>query len=450
MCWRPEYVILIVASTLVDYIAGIKMHQTQVKARRRKYLILSLLLNLGLLFSFKYFNFFNDSLRIILTRYNIFYNIPNLKVLLPIGISFYTFQTLSYTIDVYRGKRDPERHLGIFALYVAFFPQLVAGPIERSTRLLPQFRKQHTFDYKRVTNGLKLMAWGYFQKVVIADNLAVGVDNIYNNPHGYSGLVLIVATVFFAFQIYCDFSGYTDIARGAAQIMGYDLMLNFRRPYFAKSIRDFWQRWHISLTSWFRDYFYIPLGGNRVVKWRWYYNIFIVFLVSGLWHGANWTFIIWGALHGFYLLFSIWTKDIRERLAGFTRIREFPTPRKYLRALVTFCLVLFAWVFFRANSVSDALYIVTNVHTGWGDLSMVSAIKNSLRALGLTKLELFIAVISIAILVVIHLIQRKGSLREMIAVRPAWFRWLAYYALLLSIVFFGAFNRSVPFVYFQF
>jgi len=426
------------------------MHQTQVKARRRKYLILSLLLNLGLLFSFKYFNFFNDSLRIILTRYNIFYNIPNLKVLLPIGISFYTFQTLSYTIDVYRGKRDPERHLGIFALYVAFFPQLVAGPIERSTRLLPQFRKQHTFDYKRVTNGLKLMAWGYFQKVVIADNLAVGVDNIYNNPHGYSGLVLIVATVFFAFQIYCDFSGYTDIARGAAQIMGYDLMLNFRRPYFAKSIRDFWQRWHISLTSWFRDYFYIPLGGNRVVKWRWYYNIFIVFLVSGLWHGANWTFIIWGALHGFYLLFSIWTKDIRERLAGFTRIREFPTPRKYLRALVTFCLVLFAWVFFRANSVSDALYIVTNVHTGWGDLSMVSAIKNSLRALGLTKLELFIAVISIAILVVIHLIQRKGSLREMIAVRPAWFRWLAYYALLLSIVFFGAFNRSVPFVYFQF
>jgi len=280
MCWRPEYIILIIASTLVDYIAGLKMGGIESKPRRKKYLIISLMINLGLLFSFKYFNFFNDSLRILFSRYNMLYRVPSFNILLPVGISFYTFQTLSYTIDVYRGERRPERHLGIFALYVAFFPQLVSGPIERSKRLLPQFYKRFDFDYKRLTHGLRLMLWGFFQKVVIADRLAIVVDHVYNNPSEHTSTAFIIATYFFAFQIYCDFAGYTDIARGAAKILGYELMLNFQRPYFAKSIRDFWRRWHISLTSWFRDYLYIPLGGNRVVKWRWYYNLFIVFFIS--------------------------------------------------------------------------------------------------------------------------------------------------------------------------
>ena len=273
MCWKAEYLLLILISTFIDYFAAIQMSKQSVQSKRKIYLILSLVVNLGLLFGFKYFNFFNDSLRTIFNQFNIFYDVPAFKVLLPVGISFYTFQTLSYTIDVYRGKRDPEKHLGIFALYVAFFPQLVAGPIERSTRLIPQLRKKYNFDYDRVTDGLKLMLWGFFKKVVIADRIAVIVNQVYNNPHDAAGFPFLIGTYLFAFQIYCDFSGYSDIAIGAAKIFGINLMENFRRPYFAKSIREFWQRWHISLSTWFRDYLYLSLGGSHITKWRWYYNI---------------------------------------------------------------------------------------------------------------------------------------------------------------------------------
>ncbi|MFC1785350.1 MBOAT family O-acyltransferase, partial [Candidatus Neomarinimicrobiota bacterium] len=252
MCWKAEYLLLILGSTIVDYIVAIQMSRQSTKAKKKLYLILSLAVNLGLLFGFKYFNFFSDSFRTIFDQFNVLYNVPTFKVLLPVGISFYTFQTLSYTIDVYRGKREPEKHLGIFALYVAFFPQLVAGPIERSTRLLPQLVKKYNFDYNRVTDGLKLMLWGFFKKVVIADRVAVIVNQVYNNPNDAAGLPLLIGTYLFAFQIYCDFSGYSDIAIGAAKVFGIDLMQNFRRPYFAKSIREFWQRWHISLSTWFR------------------------------------------------------------------------------------------------------------------------------------------------------------------------------------------------------
>ena len=262
--WKPAYVILIIMTTLITYYAGIRMGKISIKSKRKTILILSLFFNLGFLFVFKYYNFFNDSLRVIFQHYNLFYGSPPLNFLLPIGISFYTFKNLSYAIDVYRGDQLPERRLGFFVLYVAFFPQLLAGPIERITRFLPQLYERIDFDYPRVTKGLKLMLWGLFQKMVIADNLAPLVDSVYNDPTHHQGVSLILATFFFAFQIYCDFSGYSDIAIGAAQVMGFTTMENFNRPYFSKSIPEFWRRWHISLSTWFRDYLYIPMGGNRV------------------------------------------------------------------------------------------------------------------------------------------------------------------------------------------
>ena len=300
MCWSYKYIVLIMISTVVDYVAGILMYKLEKQRARKLLLLASLTTNLGLLFFFKYFNFFGDSINFVFERFNIFARVPAYEYLLPVGISFYTFQTLSYTIDIYRRKQKPEYHFGRFALFVSFFPQLVAGPIERSVNLIPQFRQDFKFEYERVKEGILLMVWGFFKKVVIADRLAEYVNLVYNNPADFAGLQNVIATFFFSFQIYCDFSGYSDIAIGSALIMGYRLMTNFRRPYFAASIGEFWHRWHISLSTWFRDYVYISLGGNRVVKWRYYYNLFITFLVSGLWHGAEWTFVIWGAIHGFY------------------------------------------------------------------------------------------------------------------------------------------------------
>ena len=281
MSWKAEYVILILISTIIDYFVAIKISREDNEKMRKIYLLLSIITNIGLLISFKYLNFISSSVSEFLQLFSIQFSPIILDVLLPVGISFYTFQTLSYTIDVYRRRIKPERHFGIFAVYVSFFPQLVAGPIERGKNLLPQFLEKHYFDYIRVTNGLKLMLWGFFKKIVIADRLAVVVNAVYNNPTEFTGAPLILATVFFAFQIYCDFSGYSDIAIGTAQVMGYNLMDNFKRPYFAGSISEFWQRWHISLSTWFRDYLYIPLGGSRVSIPRWYFNLIIIFIVSG-------------------------------------------------------------------------------------------------------------------------------------------------------------------------
>lgn len=443
MCWKAEYLILILVSTLIDYYAAIQMAKCPLKSRgRKKFLLLSLVANLGLLFSFKYFNFFNTSLREIFDSLNVFYDVPAFDVLLPVGISFYTFQTLSYSIDVYRGDRDPERHLGIFALYVAFFPQLVAGPIERSTRLLPQFFEKHPFDYQRVTDGIKLMMWGFFKKLVIADRLAVLVNQVYNNPTDYTGIPLIAATYAFAFQIYCDFSGYSDIAIGSAQVLGYDLMTNFRRPYFARSISEFWKRWHISLSTWFRDYLYLTLGGNRVSKWRWYYNLIVVFLISGLWHGANWTFVVWGALHGSYLVLSIWTQEIRKRMATLTRIDRAPRLHHGLKILITSHLVIFAWIFFRANSLSDAWYIVTHLFAGW-ELKFG-------YGMGLGKEELLVALIAIAIMEIVHIGQERMRIRTWLSVKPLWVRWSLYYGITLAIMMFRAHTSTLEFIYFQF
>jgi len=437
--WRVDYLVLIIVSTLVDYLAALGMDRTDDKRRRKLYLTFSLISNLGILFSFKYFNFFNESLRTVFGAFQVPYDIPAFHVLLPVGISFYTFQTLSYTIDVYRGHRSAERHLGIFALYVAFFPQLVAGPIERSTRLLPQFLEKVDVTYEGIVEGLRLMLWGFFKKLVIADRLAAYVDAVYTHPGDHSGVTILVATYFFAFQIFCDFSGYSDIAIGSARVLGYDLMDNFKRPYFSKSIAEFWRRWHISLSTWFRDYLYIPLGGNRVSKGRWYYNLFLVFLISGLWHGANWTFVVWGALHGAYLIVGIVSGDVRDRLCASLGIRG--KLRRWLAILVTFNLVSFSWIFFRANSIQAAWQLL-------GRITVFEGFKLTLPVFG--RYELLLAFAAILVLETVHFLERKDGFRSLLDRLPSPARWFLYYAFTMAILLFGVINQKQAFIYFQF
>lgn len=455
MSWRLEYILLIIASTLIDYFAGIQMGKTYDKNRRKKYLILSLITNLGLLFAFKYFNFFNDSIRTVFNTFSITYFIPESRLLLPVGISFYTFQTLSYTIDVYKGKKEPERHLGIFALYVSFFPQLVAGPIERSTRLLPQFFEKQSVNYERITDGLKLMLWGYFKKLVIADRVAVIVNQVYNNPNSYEGMPFIIATVLFAFQIYCDFSGYSDIAIGSAQVLGFRLMDNFNRPYYSKSIGEFWKRWHISLSTWFKDYVYIPLGGNRVPKWRQYINLFVTFLVSGLWHGANWTFVFWGGLNGFYVTMENLTEPLKRRFEKAFHVHKYRKLYNAFRLIITFLLTCFAWIFFRANSMGDAFYILSHMFTGTGLFFKSLFTLNFPALLGtfdftnLPNDEILLSFISIIFMEIVHMMQRHGSIRHMLRDKPIYLRWGLTYVLILYILIFGVFYGT-GFIYFQF
>lgn len=448
MLWKPLYIFLIVITTLITYYTAIRMGQTDLRSRRKKFLFFSMLSNLGLLFVFKYYNFFNDSLRTLFQDYHLFYRIPSFDLILPLGISFYIFKSLSYTIDVYRGDKAPERHLGFFALYVSFFPQLLAGPIERATRFLPQLREKFAFDYRRVTDGIKLMLWGFFQKMVIADNLATLVDSVYNHPAEYQGIGLLIAIVFYSFQIYCDFSGYSDIAIGAAQVMGFTTMVNFNRPYFSKSIPEFWRRWHISLSTWFRDYLYIPLGGNRVSIPKWYFNLFFVLLICGLWHGANWTFVVWGGLHGFYLVLSALTQGIRGKIYKTFALDKVPRLHHSLKTLVTFSLVSLAWIFFRAHSISDAIYILSHLFTGWQDIFHVDVlIKNPLW--DSLKFEWITGLASIGVLILVEWGARHGSMVEMISAKPIWIRWPAYYFILLSILLFGHFGTK-QFIYFQF
>jgi D-alanyl-lipoteichoic acid acyltransferase DltB (MBOAT superfamily) len=440
MWWEPAYALLILASTCVDYVAALRMGATHDPTRRRICLFASLGVNLGLLFSFKYFNFFNASLRAAFDGLGLPYGVPALDVLLPVGISFYTFQTLSYTIDVYRGARAPERHFGVFALYVSFFTQLVAGPIERSTHLLPQFRVPKRFDAKRVTSGLVLMGWGFFKKLVIADRLALVVDAVYAEPGTFYGPPVWIATYFFAFQIYCDFSGYSDIAVGGARVLGFDLMRNFERPYAARSIQDFWRRWHVSLTSWFRDYLYIPLGGNA--PGFWVRNIVIVFLLSGLWHGANWTFVVWGAMHAGYLLVGVTTRGIRDHLARVVGLERLPRLRAALQVLVTFHLVLLAWVFFRAQNLGDAWAILESM------VNFDLASKRTWVSRVVDGFDLFGCALAIIVMELAQWHSRRSD-QTSFEHWPVWLRWPAYQALALAIILFGIFNRS-EFIYFQF
>jgi alginate O-acetyltransferase complex protein AlgI len=360
MAFVPIYILILGFTIVIDYFAGIFLEISHGK-KRRLFLIASLIANIGVLAVFKYYNFLNDNLTVLLQGAHYHNPIPSLSILLPIGLSFHTFQAMSYTIEVYRGKQKAERRFGIYALYVMFYPQLVAGPIERPQNLLHQFYEKHAFEYKRVVDGLKMMLWGFFKKIVIADRLAIYVNSVYNHYEDHSGTTLLLATVFFSFQIYCDFSGYSDIAIGAAKVMGFKLMENFHRPYFSRDISEFWKRWHISLSTWFKDYFYISIGGNRVSIPRWYFNLFIVFLVSGLWHGANWTYIIWGALNGFYLVAAIVIHPLKRKFDSITGIERLPKIDQFVQIIITYILACFAWIFFRANNVSDAFGIIGKI-----------------------------------------------------------------------------------------
>jgi len=367
MAFVPIYIFILGFTIFIDYFAGLYIEKAQ-GDKRKLFLIISLVANIGVLAVFKYFNFLNQNFSFLMHEFGLANPIPYLSILLPIGLSFHTFQAMSYTIEVYRGNQKAERNFGIYSLYVMFYPQLVAGPIERPQNLLHQFREKYDFEYERVTDGLKLMLFGFFKKLVIADRLAIYVDAVYNNPQQHSGITFILATFFFAFQIYCDFSAYSDIAIGAAKVMGFKLMTNFNRPYFSRNISEFWKRWHISLSTWFKDYLYVPLGGNRVSIPRWYFNLFLVFFISGLWHGANWTYIIWGALNGFYLIFAIISRGFRDKIDKFFGIKNVPILYTLLQISITFFLSCFAWIFFRANNVNDAFIIIKRISTFRGPL----------------------------------------------------------------------------------
>jgi D-alanyl-lipoteichoic acid acyltransferase DltB (MBOAT superfamily) len=449
MVFIPVYILILGFTIIVDYFAGIVIEKTG-GPKRKLFLIFSLVANIGVLAVFKYYNFLNDNLSLLLHTVDLITPFPVLSILLPVGLSFHTFQAMSYTIEVYRGRQSAERNFGIYALYVMFFPQLVAGPIERPQNLLPQFRLNHKFDYGRVTNGLRRMAWGLFKKVVIADRLALAVDYVYDKPQEFQGLTLIIATLFFAFQIFCDFSGYSDMAIGAAEVLGIKLMKNFDRPYHAKNFNEFWKRWHISLSSWFKDYLYISLGGNRVSIPRWYFNLMIVFMISGLWHGANWTFVIWGGLHGFYLIFALLTRKPRTWIVNAIRLDRLPIIHSSLKIITTFSLTCFAWIFFRANSLTDAFYIVKYSLTGLiADAHALLSSQQINLNIGLTRTQLLTVLAAILLMEAVHLFQYRTGLNRWISEKPVYIRWSLYYAALFIIFFFGVFENR-QFIYFQF
>lgn len=359
--WDWRFLSLIIFSTGVDYAVGLSL-KTEDKQSKRKFLLwISIIVNLGFLGFFKYYNFFLENFTTAFSFFGAEINANSLKIILPVGISFYTFQTLSYTIDVYRRKLEPTKDIIAFAAFVSFFPQLVAGPIERATHLLPQFYKQRSFDYTMAVDGMRQILWGLFKKVVIADNCAQYADTIFNNSAEYSGSTLILGTMFFAFQIYGDFSGYSDIAIGTSRLFGFDLKKNFNFPYFSRDIAEFWRRWHISLSTWFRDYLYIPIGGSRGGTWVTVRNIFIIFIVSGFWHGANWTFIVWGALNALYFLPLLLTKNNRSNLDTVATGSFLPSIKESFQIFVTFCLTVFAWIFFRAENMVHALQYIGGI-----------------------------------------------------------------------------------------
>ncbi len=393
--WNINLIVLIGATTIISYTTGILIEYSKSKKVRLACLLFSIISSLGVLFFFKYFNFFAQSVVEFVRLFGVPVSDFSLNILLPVGISFYTFQTLSYTIDVYRGSIKAEKHFGYYALFVSYFPQLVAGPIERPDNLLPQLKQNSKFSSDNMKIGLQYVLVGFIKKVVVADMLAMYVNSIFDNMENANGLTVIIATLLFAVQILCDFDGYTNIAIGVAKMMNIDLMKNFNNPYSALSIKDFWSRWHISLSSWFRDYVYIPLGGNRVGKFRHLFNLFLTFLLSGLWHGASWTFIIWGALHGIYQIIGQLTAAPKKKLYAKMNINTESNQWKALKNVITVILVCFAWIFFRANTVGDAFVLIGTIFTGWG--FSLTFISDSFEKLGMTAF-MFVYIIALLIL----------------------------------------------------
>lgn len=441
MAFIPAYIVILLVTILVDYFAGMYIEQ-EFGRRRKLWLLASIVSTCAVLFTFKYLGFFVDSVHGVASLLG--WNLPRpvLNIILPIGLSFHTFQSLSYVVEVYRGNQKAERNFIVYATYVMFFPQLVAGPIERPQNLLHQFRERHTFNYEDVTQGLKRMAWGLFKKLVVADRLALYVNDVYSAPHNFNGLQLALATLFFTYQIYCDFSGYSDIAIGSAQVLGFRLMENFRTPYYSLSVSEFWRRWHISLSTWFKDYVYIPLGGSRVGNWKIIANLMITFGVSGLWHGANWTYVCWGCLNGLYLVVGKFTKTWRDRAFAAIGLGEDTKIRKVFMLASTFILTYLAWIVFRAKTVTDAVYVFTHLASGW-NFHEIKTTQFLLR-------QMPVAIMSIAALEIGQLLwDGRIPLRFNFERLPIAARWAGYAAFVMLVVMFGVY-RSTQFIYFQF
>lgn len=434
MFFKPVYILILFFTIVVDYFVGIYLEKVKEKKLRRWIFIASLVANIGVLAVFKYYNFLIGNVNGLADVLHLNISFPYLNILLPIGLSFHTFQAMSYTIEVYRGNQAPEKRFGIYALYVMFYPQLVAGPIERPQNLLFQFYRKTKFSYDNAVSGLNLIALGLFKKIVIADRLAIYVNQVYADIGNASSISTFLAMVFFSFQIYCDFSGYSDIARGTARVMGFELMVNFDRPYLSRSIAEFWKRWHISLSTWFKDYLYIPLGGNRVKKSRRYYNLFLVFLVSGLWHGANWTFLIWGALHGGFLVIELMTEKARKTFFKITGLVKHPRVLTFLSRIVVFFMVSFAWVFFRASSFAQAKAFFKKLFSFdfTINLTQISAEKG--------PLNLLLSFVALGLLSLSYLLPKDLSIKR---------NTIFLFTILLLIVILGT-NGSADFIYFQF
>jgi D-alanyl-lipoteichoic acid acyltransferase DltB (MBOAT superfamily) len=438
--WDARFLVLIIFSTILDFTIGKKLKEEEQQNKRKILLYTSVLVNLGFLGFFKYYNFFLENFVNAFSFFGYQIEGSSLNIILPVGISFYTFQTLSYTIDVYRRKLEPTDDFIAFSAFVSFFPQLVAGPIERATNLLPQFYEKRKFDYSNSVDGLRQILWGLFKKIVIADNCAELANQIFNNSIDMNSSALVLGAIFFTFQIYCDFSGYSDIAIGTSRLFGFDLKRNFAFPYFSRDIAEFWRRWHISLSTWFRDYLYIPLGGSRGGTGMKIRNTFIIFIVSGFWHGANWTFIVWGALNAFYFLPLLLRKQNRKNLDTVAKDRYFPNITELISMLFTFGLTVVAWIFFRADSVVHALYYIRG---------MLSPSLFSLPSF-IGVAEWLTVIILITIFIIIEWIGREEeyAIAQMGLSWKKSFRYIMYYVIILTIFWFG--GKEQEFIYFQF
>ena len=439
-CWDWRFLFLLMFSTLLDYFTGLKMQDAKNQKRKRFWFWLSVAINLGFLGIFKYYNFFAESFAETISHIGLQVNPWTLKVILPVGISFYTFHGLSYVIDIYKGRIKAESNVVDYAVFVSFFPLLVAGPIERATHLLPQIKKRRTFDYTKAVDGLRQILWGLFKKIVIADNCAEFANQIFNNSADQSGSNLALGAVFFAFQIYGDFSGYSDIAIGTARLFGIDLLRNFAFPYFSRDIAEFWRRWHISLSSWFKDYLYIPLGGSKGGNWMRIRNTFIIFIVSGFWHGANWTFIVWGALNALFILPSIIMKTNRNNLETVAQGNLLPTMKEFFQITITFTLAVFAWIFFRAENITHALSYISGIFSK--SLFSIPTIT--------PRFPVLIIIILIIIFTIIEWLGRE----QQYAIAKLGTRWKSslryamYYAIIIAIFWFA--GKDQQFIYFQF
>ncbi|HLV40545.1 MBOAT family O-acyltransferase [Xanthomarina sp.] len=439
--WDWRFLSLIIFSTIVDYSIGIALTKHKNKSKRKTLLWLSIVVNLGFLGFFKYYNFFLDNFKTAFSFFGTEINANSLNIILPVGISFYTFQTLSYTIDVYKRRLEPTTDFIAFSAFVSFFPQLVAGPIERATNLLPQFYSKRHFDYSKAVDGMRQILWGLFKKIVIADNCAHYANLIFNNSAEHSGSTLVLGAIFFTFQIYGDFSGYSDIAIGTSRLFGFDLKQNFAFPYFSRDISEFWRRWHISLSTWFRDYLYIPLGGSRGGTWLKVRNVFIIFLVSGFWHGANWTFIIWGALNALYFLPILLTKNNRKNLDTVAEGKYLPSTKEFLLMLLTFGLTVIAWIFFRAENLTHAISYISEIFS--------SSLFTYPRYISQTKVKTIITLIFILVLIEWRGREGQFAIEDIAEKWKKPLRWIFYASILFLIGMFMQ-TEETPFIYFQF